>query len=123
MTAQTASEFNCDHHVRNQERMIKIDASNGAVLLRPAGCMKRQTEFPFQEGRSFVPNAIDEVPGTALVEIVYLAARALKKAVVIEQLQSPQNLLRTAASQGHNVGRTQKAMLVNQLYYFSVTRR
>src|SRR5436190_14158807 len=101
--------------------MFKKYSANGTVLRAPSKLAKACTKVLLQEGSDFVTQTIHDVLGTALMVIVELRARPLQIAVMIEQLQSAQNLLRAFADQRNDLRGTEKAMPVNQPDDFPVS--
>src|SRR5437763_1771696 len=93
--------------------MFKEYSSNSAVVLAPKrlGCRPVRG---FEQRRSFVADAIHHVLRAAFLVIVDLAAWALQIAVVIEQLQSPQERLGGVSKQSNYLRRSEKPMAVNQ---------
>src|SRR2546425_419761 len=84
------------------------------ILRVPVKLVKRNSKLLFQQYRSFIADAINHVVGAAVLVKIDLGAWTLQIPVVIEQLQSTQNLLSAAADEGHNVGGTQKTVPVNE---------
>src|SRR5437879_2676197 len=95
--------------------MLKKYPPNRAVLLSPMKFMETEAKFIFQQSCSFIAERVNNRSRTTLMVVVDLRTRPFQKAVVIEQLQTAQNLLRAVPDELCNVGRTEKAMPVDQL--------
>src|SRR5438552_1919024 len=103
--------------------MFKKYSANGTVLFVPRKFTKDCSKLLLQERCAFITQAIYEALRAALVVIVELRAGALQIAVVIEQLQSPQKLLRAATEKRNDLRGTEKAMSVNHPDDFAVALR
>src|SRR5579872_5979133 len=103
--------------------MFQKHPTNRAVSLAPILLLKRGAGFVLQKRGSFFSETVNNLAGTASMIIVNLRPRPLQKAMVIEQLQPPQKLLRTVANEGDDVGRPQKTVPADQPDDFTVTLR
>ena len=100
--------------------MLKEYPSDGSIFFAPMEFTTIDAKLPVQESGTFVSQAINDVAGAAFMKIVDLRARALQVAVVVKQLESPQNLLWTFKHQRDDLWRTQKAVPVNEPDDFAI---
>jgi hypothetical protein len=91
--------------------MIEENPAN-LILLAPFQPVEGKCEFAFENRRAFTPDPVSH-PATAVLVIVNLAAGALKKAVVIKQLQTTEHLLGAAGKKCAEMIGTQKPMAMN----------
>ena len=114
MAGLAAGEFNRHHDVGNQNGMFKVHPTNRSVLLTPTDLAKTRAGFEAENCRPFAAEAIDYMAGAGEVIPVELGTWTLKKAVVEEQLEAPEKLLRTAAHKDNDMGGTQKTVAVDK---------
>jgi hypothetical protein len=101
------------HDVGDQECVFQKDSANGPVLLAPTASL-------LQEGCALASKSIHQMAGTALVVVVELGAGTLQIAVVEEQLQAPQELLRLIREEYRKLRRTQKTVPLHMAKDFAV---
>ena len=82
--------------------------------------MKRKRQFAFQKGCALVAKAVRDGSGAALMEVVDLRARALQVPVMVERLESTQNVLSAATNQRDKVRRAKKPVPMHLLKNLSV---
>jgi hypothetical protein len=93
--------------------MFKKYSAHGTVLLAPMDLMKARAKFLFQQGCAFVAQTINYLSGSALMVVVELCSWPFQIAMVVKQLQPPQELLGAVADKGNDLGGTEKTMAVN----------
>src|SRR5882724_2053070 len=98
-------------------------APDRTILCTPVELVKWNGRFLFQQCRSFIADAIDHTMRAAALKVIDLRTRALQIPVVIEQLQSAQDLLRAAADEGHDMRGAQKPVPVNEPDNLSIAGR
>ncbi len=106
-----AGEFNRNHHFGNAKGVIEVHPADVAVLSAPV--FGSFADFPEDFSRP-VSQAVHDVARACFPEIFDLLSRALQEAVVIQQLQPPQDLLRRAGNKGADVRGAQEAMPVDE---------
>lgn len=119
----SACEFKGHHYVRNQECVLKKQPSNGTVCFARTTTTSRASGFRPQNRGTLVSETVNNVTGTAAVVVINLCPWPFQKAMVIEQLQPSQKVLRTAPDDCHNLRRTKKTVPVNEPDDFPVTLR
>src|SRR6185503_15379537 len=100
--------------------MFEVWATNRLVLFAPTDPISgRQV----QKRCHVVAQTIHDGARASLMIEVNLAAGAFQISVVIQQLESSQNLLRAPSNQRQKLGRIQKAVQVNESNHLMVTLR
>ena len=97
------SEFNGHHHVGNQKGMLKVNTADRPVLLLPTDWRKTGPKFVTENCCPFATQAIHDMAGAGEVIPVELGAGALKKVVVVKQLEAAEELLRAAAQKRRDI--------------------
>jgi hypothetical protein len=100
--------------------MFKKHLADSLILFAPQGTV---ANLLLDQHSALVAQAVHDGPGARGVIISKLGAGAFQKAVVIEELQSPQNLQLAAAHKRNDLAGTQKAVPVDEPDYGSVAVR
>src|SRR4051794_15312764 len=90
--ATPASDLERNHDLGDRKRVVKEHSRDVALLRLPPDAAPLQSSFPLEQLRAMVPQGIDEGLGPAGVP-VELHGRAIKVAVMEEELQAPERRL------------------------------
>jgi hypothetical protein len=94
-----AGEFDGDHHIGNQERVLQKQPSD-SIPLRPVEPVIGERKRSLQPASSFIPEPVGNAAGAAVMVVINLTARTFQVSVMVKQLEPPQRLLPAAVEQG-----------------------
>ena len=98
--------------------MIEVNPAN-PIFLAQFQPVIGKCQFALQNRRSFISDSVNHSARAVLV-IVNLTPGPLKEAVVVKELESPKDLLRTAGNQRAEMVGAQKPMTMNVFEDFPV---
>jgi len=100
--------------------MFKKYPAHSAFFFAPMDPGETGAKVAPEEYRTFGAQAIYDMVGAAAVIVVELSAGSFQKAVMVKQLQPPQELLWTPGNERTNMGGTHKTKPLDEPDDFSV---
>lgn len=115
-----ACKLNRYHYVRHKERMLQEHPSDRTVFSIPKKASKVAIKLLLDEQSTFSSETVHEFARASLVIVFDLNAGPLQKAVMIQEFQASQNLLRTSTDKRANMRGAQESIAVHVAYYLAV---